>query len=333
MKSNPPIIIEATRGAFVESTHAVDAIVADAGGSLISAYGDHELALFPRSAIKSLQALPMMESGAADELGLEDKHLALCCASHNAQDIHVDGATEILAKAGLDGTCLECGEQLPRFPEDQAKLVKAGIKPQAVHNNCSGKHAGFLAFAAHAGFKTKGYINFEHPVQQEIANTLEAITGAKHGSDNYAIDGCSIPTFKIPLSDMAKAYAKFSVGEDTNPTRSKAMIRLRDACMKHPEMVAGDKRACTKIMKALPNRAFVKVGAEGVYSASLPELGIGIAMKARDGNFRAVEVAVASMVADLLELNNSEIKALAPLINPVLKNWNGIEVGGLRSTT
>lgn len=328
MKSNPPIIVEATRGTFVESIHAVDAIIADASGAVLSIYGDEESMLFPRSAIKSLQALPMVESGAADAFALEDKHLALCCSSHNGQEIHVEGAREILDKAGLQETCLECGAQLPRFPEDQAKLN--GALPQAIHNNCSGKHAGFLAFAAHAGFKPKDYIKFEHPVQREIANTMEAVTGAKHSADNYAIDGCSIPTFMIPLTDMAKAYARFSVGEDSNQTRAKAMIRLRDACMKHPEMVAGDKRVCTQLMQALPGRAFVKVGAEGVYSASLPELGIGIAMKARDGNFRAAEVAVSSLISDLLPLNDSEIKALAPLINPVLKNWNKMEVGNLR---
>jgi len=328
MKHNPAIVVEVTRGAFVESAHAVDIAIADASGKIISIYGDKDLALFPRSAIKSLQALPLVESGAADAFGLSDKHLALTCASHNGQPMHVDSAREILSKAGLDETCLECGAQLPRFPEDQAKLKGAG--PSAIHNNCSGKHAGFLAFAAHAGYKPEGYIKFEHAVQQEIASTQQAVTGAKHGADNYAIDGCSIPTFKIPLTHMAQAYAKFSIGEDGNKTRSKAMIRLRDACMKHPEMVAGDKRVCTQLMQALPNRAFVKVGAEGVYSASLPELGIGIAMKARDGNFRAAEVAVASIITDLIALNDSEIKALEPLVNPVLKNWNKIEVGGIR---
>jgi len=328
MNSNAPITIEVTRGTFVESTHAVDAIIADADGAIVSTYGDEDLALFPRSAIKSLQALPLVESGAADAFRLEDRHLALACSSHNGQDMHVSGAREILFRAGLEETCLECGAQLPRFPEDQAKLN--GTDPTPIHNNCSGKHAGFLAFASHAGFEAKNYIQFEHPVQQEIADTMEMVTGAKHGVDNYAIDGCSIPTFKIPLIDMAKAYAKFSVGKDANSVRSKAMIRLRDACMKHPEMVAGDKRACTKLMESLPNRVFVKVGAEGVYSAALPELGIGIAMKARDGNFRAVEVAVTSLIADLLELNDSEIKALAPLVQPKLKNWNKLEVGAVR---
>lgn len=327
MKSNPAAVVEVTRGSYVESLHHVDIVIADVEGDIHSIFGDGNLGIFPRSSNKALQALPLVESGAADAFGFEDKHLALACSSHNGQSFHVETAAEMLAMSGLDKTCLECGAQLPKYPEDQAKLALNGGEVHAIHNNCSGKHSGFLAFAKHLGIEHEGYIHYEHPVQREVAGVLESVTNSKHGPDNYAIDGCSIPTYKMPIENLAKAFAKFGVGNDKGAERSKAMIRLRDACMKHPEMVAGDKGVCTLLMKALPNRIFVKVGAEGVYTASIPELGLGIAMKARDGNFRAVEVAVSTLAYDLLETNEEEKSALQPLINPVLKNWNGIEVG------
>lgn len=327
MKTNSAAVVEVTRGGRVESMHLVDIIVADAAGNIVSVWGEREQRTFPRSAIKSLQALPLIESGAADACGFESRHLALACASHNGEPVHVEAAREMLARTGIEATCLECGAQLPRWPEDQANLVTAGVEYSSIHNNCSGKHSGFLAFARHSGIELPGYVKFGHPVQKEIAGVLESVTGARHGEDNYGIDGCSIPTFEIPLENLAVAYAKFGVGEDAGRERGKAMLRLRDACLAHPEMVAGKKRVCTQLMQALGNRAFVKVGAEGVYTASLPELGYGIAMKARDGNFRAVEVAVSSIISDVLELNEKETAEMKPLVNPVLKNWNGIEVG------
>jgi len=330
MKHNPVAVVEVTRGNSVESTHEVDIIVADHSGKIITAYGEADIQIYPRSSNKSLQALPLIESGAADAYGFEDKHLALACSSHNGQEIHVEGAAQMLHKAGLDGSCLECGAQLPKYSYDQmiAMRSEGGVKP--IHNNCSGKHSGFLAFAKHTGIEIKGYIGIEHPVQKEIASVLESVTGAKHGEDNYGIDGCSIPTYKIPLQKLAVAYAKFGVGEDPSQLRSKAMVRLRDACLAHPEMVAGDKRVCTKLMQTLGNRAFVKVGAEGVYTMSLPELGLGVAMKSRDGGFRAVEVAVSQLACDLLNLDESDQSNMKPLTNPILKNWNGIEVGSAR---
>lgn len=330
MKHNPSAVVEITRGNAVESTHDVDIVIADYTGKIVETYGDADLHIYPRSSNKSLQALPLIESGAADAYGFEDRHLALACSSHNGQEMHVMGASEMLHKAGLDGSCLECGAQLPKYPEDQFQVMRSegGVKP--IHNNCSGKHSGFLAFAKHTGIETKGYIGFEHPVQQEIAGVLENVTGAKHGADNYGIDGCSIPTYKIPLQKLAIAYAKFGVGEDPSQLRSSAMLRLRDACLAHPEMVAGDNRVCTQLMQTLGNRAFVKVGAEGVYTMSLPELGLGVAMKSRDGGFRAVEVAVSQLACDLLKLDESDATSMKPLTHPVLRNWNGIEVGAAR---
>ncbi len=325
-----PITVAVTRGQFIESTHLVDAVVADASDTLVETYGNADDLIFPRSAIKALQAIPLVESGAADAFGFKGEHIALACASHNGEPIHVEGAQNMLQLAGLEDRCLECGAQLSKRPEDQAELVRSGVKVAAIHNNCSGKHAGFVSFAKYSGLAVRDYIKLEHPVQREIADVLGSTTGVPHNEDNHGIDGCSIPTYKIPLSRLAVAFARFSVGEHTNQTRSKAMIRIRDACMAHPYMVAGKERVCTQLMEALPGRVFVKVGAEGVYTACLPEKGIGIAIKARDGNFRAVEVAVTHLIDKHLDLSDQERAAIDPMCRPILKNWNGIAVGHLQ---
>jgi L-asparaginase II len=340
MKPRSSAIVEVTRGhdgtEHVESVHKLDIVVADASGKIVNAWGEPGRKVFPRSAIKALQALALVESGAADKFALTTSHLAIACSSHFGEPFHTKAASEILAKAGLDGTCLECGAQLPHHRRDMDRLVAEGKPVTALHNNCSGKHSGFLAFAAHQGLPVKGYVKFGHTVQKKIAGILESATGAKHGKDNYGIDGCSIPTYEIPLDSLAIAFAKFGVGESEGKERSAAMIRLRDACMAHPEMIAGTGGFDTELMQAMKGRVFVKYGAEAVHTISVPELGFGAAIKCHDGSQRATESACAALVESLLQqtesgLSPTEAKALKRLANPVLKNRNGIEVGQVRA--
>lgn len=330
MRHQPAAVVEVLRGNLVESAHLVDMVVCDADGAVMESWGEASTAIFPRSAIKALQALPLIESGAADAFGFEDTQLALACSSHNGEPAHVEMARKGLASAGLTETCLECGAQHPKHPEDIEALARQGLSIGPIHNNCSGKHVGFLAFGQHQGFETKGYINVDHPVQREIAQVLTEVTAHPHSADLYGIDGCSIPTYPVPLENLATAFAKFGIGRDPSALRSKAMLRLRDACMAHPEMVAGKGRVCTELMQALPGQVFAKVGAEGVYTAAFPALGLGAAMKARDGNFRAVEVAVGDLARRLLGLVEGENAALDALVCPNLKNWNGRTVGRVR---
>lgn len=331
MKARPPAIVEITRGPMVESRHEVDIVVADAGGGLVSVFGEAERPVFPRSSVKAFQALAVIESGAADRFGFEERHVALCCASHHGEDIHVTGATEILAKAGLTPQCLECGAQLPHLKEDEYRLVRAGEEPGAIHNNCSGKHSGFLAFAVHEAMPTQGYVEYAHPVQRAIAGIMEEVTGARHGTDNWGIDGCSIPTYAIPLDALAKAFARFSVGEGGSAMRGKAMLRIRDACFAHPEMVGGTGDGSTIIMQALKGRAFAKSGAEGGFIAALPEQGLGIALKVRDGGAgRAAEIAVAGLLESLLELSPNDSSTLKRLSNPPVLDRHGKPVGEAR---
>ncbi len=332
-KIQSPRIVEVTRGNRVESTHLVDIVVADASGALHTIHGEAQRPVFPRSAVKALQALPLIETGAADKFGLEPRHIALACASHNGEPMHVGTANETITRAGLTFECLECGAHWPRFDADVASLHRAGKLPTALHNNCSGKHSGFLAVCAGEGWDEKGYIGIRHSLQKAVAGVMEEVTGAPHRADNSGIDGCSIPTYAIPLANIATAFAKFGVGEDTGRQRSAAMLRIRDACFAHPEMVAGTDRACTAIMQALPGRAFVKTGAEGVFIAALPRSGLGVALKVHDGATRAAEAAIVEVLESLLELSPTEHNALKGIANPVLKNWNGVEVGEVRPAT
>jgi L-asparaginase II len=327
--SDNPEIVDVLRGAHVESRHRGAIAVVDAAGKVVFSLGDIARPTFPRSAVKVIQALPLVESGAADAYGLTDAELALACSSHGAEARHVETAAAMLAKAGRTEAALECGAHWPRRPEDIGAIHTAGAaKPTALHNNCSGKHAGFVCLACHAGVDPAGYIQPDHFVQREVTAALADVTGSLLGGDVCAIDGCSIPTYAMPLSAIAYGFAKLANGVGLAPVRAKAARRLFAAVMAEPFMVAGTDRFCTTFMAALPGRVFVKTGAEGVFCGAIPELGLGIAIKCDDGASRAAEVAMAAVTARLLRLNGDP--AVTAFIEPGLVNWNGIKVGGLR---
>ncbi len=326
-----PILVEVLRGTLVESRHRGSVAVLDADGRRVLALGDVERAVYPRSAIKALQALPLVESGAADRFGFGAEELALACASHSGEPGHVATATRMLERAGLDASALKCGAHWPIHQPSAHALARSGRVATALHNNCSGKHAGFLCTACAMGADCAGYVDPVHPVQREVKAVLESLTGASLSQDVCAVDGCSVPTWAVPLSALAQAFARFGVGAGMTPGRAKAAARLRAACAEKPWHVAGTGRFCTEIMQAFGRRLFVKTGAEGVYCAALPEQGLGIAVKCDDGAGRAAEVIVASVIARLLS-DPSDRAALERFVRPTLRNWNGIAVGGLRPT-
>jgi L-asparaginase II len=324
-----PILVEVLRGGLVESRHRGAVAVADAAGRLALSIGDVERPVYPRSAIKALQALPLIESGAADRFGLGTEELALACASHGGESGHVATAERMLARAGLDVSALECGAHWPIHQPSAQALARSGGQAGAVHNNCSGKHSGFLCTACAMGVATAGYVKPEHPVQREVRSVLENLTGAALTPDVYAVDGCSVPTWAMPLAALARGFARFVTGQGLAPERAKAAARLRAACVENPWHVAGTGRFCTEVMQALGARAFVKTGAEGVYCAALPEQGFGIAIKCDDGAGRAAEVATAAVLSRFLT-SGEDRAALARFVRPRLRNWNGITVGELR---
>ncbi|WP_159997736.1 asparaginase [Roseomonas sp. 18066] len=320
--------VEVTRGGRVESRHDITFAVSDARGALALASGDVAAAIFPRSAVKVIQALPLVESGAADRFRLDDEALALACASHNGEARHAAVAARTLSRLGLDARALECGAHWPSLPDAARSLACEAAAPSALHNNCSGKHSGFLCLACGLDVAPRGYIQPEHAVQRAVKQALEAVTGVALPVGSHGIDGCSIPTYALPLASLAQGFSRLGTGEGLSPGMAKAAARLRAAVAAHPFMVAGTGRFDTAVMTALGARAFTKVGAEGVFCAILHEQGLGVALKCADGATRAAEVAMAALLARLLPDTPAEVAALAA---PVMTNWNGIEVGRMRA--
>jgi L-asparaginase II len=322
-----PFLIEITRGRLIESRHRGSVAIVDADGASVLALGDVERWIYPRSAVKAIQALPLVESGIADKYGLSDEEIALTCASHSGEERHAAAAASILDKAGQEPSCLECGAHWPMGEAANRALATQGGQPSALHNNCSGKHSGFVCLSCGLDENPRGYVTAQHLVQQTVRRALEDLTGAPHTEAVRGTDGCSIPTYAIPLSALALGFARFGTGVGLSGERQIAARRIRRAVAQHPFMVAGTDRFDTKLMQVLRERAFVKSGAEGVYCAALPELGCGIALKIDDGTPRASAAAMATLILHLLPLSDWERTEVEALARPMLKNWNGLEVG------
>jgi L-asparaginase II len=325
-----PVLAEATRGGRVESRHEGAFIVIDGDGNIVTSQGDIERTVFPRSAVKAIQALPLVESGAADRFGFTTRELALSCASHSGEPAHADLAAGMLAKAGLDPTALECGAHWPTSQDAMVELARTGAKPSALHNNCSGKHSAFLCGCAQLGFNHRGYVKIGHDYQRLIAETMTEVTGAPHALENSGIDGCSIPTYAVPLKNLAHGFARMTTGQGLGKERAAAAKRLMNACMAEPFYVAGTGKTDTDIMQLAGGRIFMKVGAEGVYCGAVPELGYGIALKIDDGAIRAAEAAVTGLLAKLFANDEALSLTLRDKSTVTMRNWNGIEVGQVR---
>lgn len=327
-----PVLVEVLRGNRVESEHRGAVAVCDATGKALLEIGDVSRPVFPRSAVKAIQALPLVESGAADALGFGNKELALACASHKGETAHVELARSMLASAGLDENALECGSHWPSNHDATVALARSGQSPNQLHNNCSGKHSGFLCTCRHIGLAHRDYVAFEHPYQATIREVIGEVTGAPHDAENSAIDGCSIPTYAIPISNLALGFAKMATGERLSAGRAKAAKRLFSACMAEPFFVSGTDAADMALMQAAPERIFVKTGAEGVYCAAVPELGLGIALKCDDGAGRAAEAMVAAVLARLMKSDEALSARLDELARPTVPSRKGVPVGRVQPT-
>jgi len=321
-----PVVVEVTRGDRVESAHRGAGAVVDADGGVVFAFGDVDRPVYPRSAVKALQALPLIESGAADRLSLGDAEIALACASHSGEDAHVALASAMLAKVGRGAGVLECGAHWPLGDAAARALVRSGATPSALHNNCSGKHAGFVCLACVEGVDPAGYVRPDHPVQRAVTEALSDVTGARLDADVRAVDGCAIPAYAIPLRALALGFARFATGRGLAPARARAATRIRASVAAHPWAVAGEGRFDTEVMTLFGASAFAKTGAEGVYCAALPEFGLGLAVKADDGGRRAAE----AMIAALLRRFGGFGAPLDRFVAQPLVNWNGAKVGALR---
>lgn len=318
-------LVRVLRDPMVESVHRGHVAIWRHGEGLVAAWGAPETRILPRSAIKMIQALPLVESGAAERAGLGDRHLALACASHEGAAIHTDLVTDWLAGIDRSECDLRCGAHWPYDEAAAHGLIRGQSRPDQRHNNCSGKHSGFLTLARHLGAGPE-YLEIDHPVQQAVRAALQDVTGEP--CDTFAIDGCSAPNFAITLQGFARALARFATASEAEGVRGRAMRRLVAAMAGHPDLVAGEERSCTRLMRAMGGRAAIKTGAEGVFAAIVPERQMGIAVKIEDGARRAAEAVIAALLVQAGVLAPDHSDARAFLHGPI-RNWRGIETGHL----
>lgn len=316
--------VEVWRGNVVESHHRVHVAVAHAEHGLTASAGNPAHHSFVRSAIKMFQVLPFVEAGGPDHFGLTTEELALCTASHGGEPFHVAAARAILAKAKLTERALACGPQSPMHMPTADAMKAAGQAPAKIHNNCSGKHAGMLAFAVHQRWVTSGYHRPSHPVQQRVLSTVETWMGLEAGSIEQAADGCGLPTFAMPLDAVALGCARFAAAA---ADRQAAPARIVSAMVSHPEFVAGTDRLDTDLMRVTKGRLFSKVGAEGFYCAGIPAMRAGVAIKVEDGAWRAVEPALLAVLRKIDAISASEFDALHHYAQPVILNTRKERVG------
>lgn len=328
-----PIAVEVWRGGMVESRHRCAYAILDAAGGIVESQGDIERPIYARSAIKSLQALPLVESGAADRFKLTDKELALACASHNAEPMHVEAVAAWLAKIGCSADDLECGPQLPYHEPSAHRLLANGGAARRIYNNCSGKHSGFLSTARHKGEPTRGYVGFDHPVQNRVTRALSEICGVDLARAPRGIDGCGIPVLGLSLRAFALGLARIADPAKLPAERKAAAGRIFAAIAREPLMFGGTGNFDSEVTKGCGGRFALKTGAEGVYAAILPALGFGIALKADDGAGRAAEVAMGALLVKLKQIVPAERTALARYLVPAVTNWAGSRVGEIRASS
>ena len=321
-----PILVEVTRGPLVESVHRGAIAVSDARGRLRIAVGDVERPIFPRSALKPIQAVPLIETGAADRFGLSDSELALACASHSGEPQHTEPVAAWQARIGCGVADLACVSQRPLHEPTATAMILSRERWTPLHNNCSGKHTGFMTLALGVGAPVRGYQEVDHPVQRRVEATLTEMAGIA-GPLPWGVDGCTVPNFALPLAALARAMAAFTEPAGQPATRAQACSRIVAAMTAHPELVAGTGRACTVLMRQATGIA-VKTGAEGVYIGILPALGLGLALKIEDGAKRASETVLAALLIALGAVKNEG--AAAALARAPVLNTRGVAIGERR---
>ena len=326
MKSQ--IMCEIWRGSYLESVHTGMAVICDKDGEISHQWGDPNALILPRSSAKMMQAIPLIISGAEKKFSIGEDLLALACASHNAAEIHLSRVLGWLSHLGFSETDLRCGPQPSKDPYVKKQMLEKGQSPCQIHNNCSGKHAGFLSVSRHLNAGPE-YTDPDHPVQLMVMDVFQELTQNK--VDGITIDGCSAPNPAIPLYSLAKAMSWFATAHKRDDQLSKAALKLRNAMVNYPELVAGEQRACTNLMKACEKKAILKTGAEGVFVAILPELEKGVALKIFDGGTRASECAITSLLIQLGVLNANHPTALAYTHAPIL-NWRKIQTGMMKAS-
>ena len=312
---NDPLVVEVTRGSAVESIHLVDVALVDSTGKLIDSWGESSRPTLPRSSLKPIQATPLITEGIADSAGLITEQLAVACSSHNGEPRHVQVVDRWLDMMGFSHAVLECGAHAPSNPQAARELALAGIEPDSRHNNCSGKHTGFVSLSKHFDLDVSGYISPEHPVMKRfITPAIEDFCRIDLNYQVPGVDGCGVPVWSVPLDHLAGGWSQLRARGSGR--------RLLQAMIEEPFLVAGTDRACTRLMEAAAGDAAVKTGAEGVFCGVDLREGFAFALKARDGQARAAEVA-AEWVLDRLGCIDFNVPR-------PLQNWAGTNIGEIR---
>lgn len=307
------------RGAAIESRHHVHVVVCDGSGEIVHRWGNPALPFFPRSAVKLIQASAWVSRGF--ELGgkVTTEGLALACASHEGEREHVKEVAAWLGRINATEADLECGAHFPYSVSAMHELVREGRKPSQLHNNCSGKHAGMLTFCRECEWSTANYTSFDHPVQSAIRATFTEFFGLDAEKAPWGIDGCGIPTYSLPLANVAAGMGKLADPRALTAPLAEAVRTLNAAVAAKPWFIGGTDSFCSKVVEESEGRVFAKMGAEGVYGAWIPQAGLGLAMKCEDGSPRAPEVAMAAVLREL----GFPIGFFSPLV----KRWTGEIVG------
>ena len=319
-----PILVELVRGGITESFHRGVVCVVDEHGDVIFSVGDIKQVCFPRSALKYVQHIPLLTSGIFDHYNFTSKELSLMCGSHNGEDQHVEVVNGVLAKIGLDPTCLKCGAQNPTRKSDWIKLIKNGDFAQAVHNNCSGKHAGFLAFNTFHNLDTSNYLSSEFELQRKIKECVAHFAELETSELTEGMDGCSAPTYAMPVYNQALMYKNLVAPNNKISTEEQnAAKRIIAAVAEYPEMIAGTKRYCTDLMKVTNGRIIGKTGADGVYCLAIPEKKWGISIKVDDGKMGPQYQIAQSVLLELGLLSEEEATMLNPYYEFDISNFAG----------
>lgn len=320
------VVAKVYRSQIVESVHRGSWVIVDAQGRIAASQGDPYLKTFFRSAAKPIQALPIVESGAADRFGFTDAELAVMCASHSGEPEHIQTVTSILNKLGLDHHALQCGVHPPRDQKSLQALIQAGEKPNQLYNNCSGKHAGMLALSMYHHWDLNNYIEIDHPLQQLVLSYISDFCGVEREQMALGIDGCGVPVFGFSIYNMALAWARLADPSGLSPERAGAVQRITEAMRSYPILTAGTGELTADLMRAyLQYKLVAKSGAEAVYCLTLPDRGWGLALKIEDGSSRAVAAVLLAILDKLGYIGDSNIlEAYRPQL---VRNHRGRVVG------
>lgn len=323
------VLVKVSRGDMVESLHRGHVAVVNSKGELLYSLGNPQKVVYARSSMKPIQAIPIVETGAAEHYNFDHADLSLTCASHNGEDQHTNRVQSILERAELGYSDLQCGTHNPRWQDTYEALIKANGEVTSIYNNCSGKHSGMLATAKHMNESISDYYKLDHPVQQRIMEAISDVTEVPKEDIAIGIDGCGVPVHGIPLHNLALGFAKLANPVQLSAKRQEAIHKITTAMMEAPEMVGGTERFCSDFMRVLDGRMFGKAGAEGVYCIGDIETGIGIAIKIEDGNGRATSPVAVEVLSQLGLLTEQQKGRLAEYHHPTLKNARKEKIGEL----